>query len=84
MGGEWGKVYHSLLVFGAILTASIYVALHYQSLTQLLFVVSVPFLLRNVAVVFRNRIPSDLNSELKNLSLSTLLFAITFGVGLML
>ena len=84
MGGEWGKVYHSLLIGGAILTASIYVALHYQSLTQLLFVVSVPFLLRNVAVVFRNRIPSDLNSELKNLSLSTLLFAITFGVGLML
>ncbi len=84
MGGEWGKVYHSLLIFGAIVAASIYVALHYQSLTQLLFVVSVPFLLRNVVVVFRNRIPSDLNSELKNLSLSTLLFAITFGVGLML
>ena len=84
MGGEWGKVYHAALVCGAIVAASVYVALHYQSLMQLLFMVSVPFLLRNVAVVFRNRIPSNLNSELKNLSLSTLLFAITFGVGLML
>jgi len=84
MGGEWGKMYHASLIVIAIMAAFIYVLLHYQDITQLMFVVSIPFLLRSVVVVFRNRIPSDLNVELRNLSLSTLFFAITFGVGLIL
>jgi 1,4-dihydroxy-2-naphthoate octaprenyltransferase len=81
MGGKWGKVYHAVLLISAIVTASIYVILFYENWIQLLFLISLPFLLRNMVVVFRNKIPSELNVELRNLSLSTLLFSVTFGLG---
>ena len=84
MGGEWGKIYHAALIILAVLAASLYVALVYKNITQLLFVVSVPLLVRNMVVVLRNKIPSDLNIELRNLSLSTLFFSITFGIGLII
>ncbi len=84
MGGKWGRIYHSLLIILAILATSLYIAMDYQKITQLLFVVSIPLLVRNMVVVLRNKIPADLNVELRNLSLSTLFFSITFGIGLVL
>jgi len=84
MGGKWGRIYHAALILFAILTASIYVSLVFHGLYQLLFILSIPFLLRNMVVVLRNKVPSELNMELRNLSLSTLLFSVTFGIGLIL
>jgi len=84
MGGKWGRIYHATLLILAILSSCIYVALNFKSISQLLFLVSVPFLVRNMAVVLRNKVPADLNVELRNLSLSTLLFSVTFGVGLII
>ena len=84
MGGKWGRIYHASLIVLAILSTVLYVALNYHGATQLLFVISIPFLIRNMVVVLRNKIPADLNVELRNLSLSTLFFSITFGIGLIL
>ncbi len=84
MGGKWGRIYHAILIILAIMATTVYVALDYQKISQLLFIVSIPLLVRNMVVVLRNKIPADLNVELRNLSLSTLLFSITFGIGLVL
>ena len=84
MGGKWGRIYHAVLIILAILATLLYVCLVYRSISQLLFVISIPFLIRNMVVVLRNKIPADLNVELRNLSLSTLLFSITFGIGLLI
>ena len=84
MGGKWGRIYHATLIIFAILATSVYVVSSYKSMTQLLFLVSIPLLIRNMVVVLRNTIPADLNVELRNLSLSTLLFSITFGIGLII
>ena len=84
MGGTWGRRYHATLIICAVISALVYVVLNYHAITQLLFLVSIPFLIRNMVVVLRNRIPSDLNVELRNLSLSTLLFSITFGLGMVI
>ena len=84
MGGKWGRIYHAALILFAILAASVYVSLVFHTLYQLLFILSIPFLIRNMMVVLRNKVPSALNVELRNLSLSTLLFSITFGIGLIL
>ncbi len=84
MGGKWGRIYHATLIGLAILATALYVALNYHSATQLLFVISIPLLIRNMVVVLRNTIPADLNVELRNLSLSTLFFSITFGIGMIL
>jgi len=84
MGGKWGRIYHAALILFAILAASVYVSLVFHTLYQLLFILSIPFLIRNMVVVLRNKIPSELNVELRNLSLSTLFFSITFGIGIIL
>ena len=84
MGGKWGRIYHAALILFAIIAASVYVSLVFHGLYQLLFILSIPFLLRNMVVVLRNKVPSELNMELRNLSLSTLLFSVTFGIGLIL
>jgi len=84
MGGEWGKIYHAALILIAILAASIYLGLVFHRIYQLLFILSIPFLIRNMVVVLRNKVPSELNAELRNLSLSTLLFSVTFGIGLII
>ena len=84
MGGKWGRIYHAALIIFAILTASIYVSLVFHSIYQLLFILSIPFLIRNMVVVLSNKVPSELNVEVRNLSLSTLLFSVTFGIGLII
>jgi len=84
MGGKWGRIYHAALILFAILAASVYVSLVFHTLYQLLFILSIPFLIRNMVVVLRNKVPSALNVELRNLSLSTLFFSITFGIGIIL
>lgn len=84
MGGKWGRIYHAALILFAIIAASIYVSLVFHGLYQLLFILSIPFLIRNMVVVLRNKVPSALNVELRNLSLSTLFFSITFGIGLII
>jgi 1,4-dihydroxy-2-naphthoate polyprenyltransferase len=84
MGGKWGRIYHAALIILAIVATSAYVVLSFKSMTQLLFLISIPFLVRNMVVVLRNKIPADLNVELRNLSLSTLFFSITFGIGLII
>jgi len=38
-------------------------------------------LLKNVITVSNNKIPAELDSELKKVALSTFLFAILFGLG---
>ena len=84
MGGKWGRIYHAALILFAIIAASVYVSLVFHGLYQLLFILSIPFLIRNMVVVLRNKVPSALNVELRNLSLSTLFFSITFGIGLII
>lgn len=84
MGGKWGRIYHAALILFAILATSVYVSLVFHSMYQLLFILSIPFLIRNMIVVLRNKVPSELNVELRNLSLSTLFFSITFGIGLII
>ena len=81
IGPEKARLYHWALLSGAVLAALLYVALTYQSPWQFLFVVSWPLLWRNGTAVARTHDPLQLNPMLKQLSLSTLVFVFTFGVG---
>lgn len=83
MGSENAKIYHMGLIVGAMGTVIIYTFMNFTSVFQFLFLIPVPFFIQNVIIVFRNQKPIDLNNELKKLALSTLLFSIAFGVGLM-
>jgi len=81
VGPYRARVYHWLLLGGAVLAALLYVALTYRSPWQFLFVLSLPLLWRNGTAVSRTHDPLQLNPMLKQLSLSTLVFVFTFGVG---
>ena len=84
MGQQKAKLYHIGLMFGAIVTGVIYTVLHFKTGFQLLFLIAIPLFIKNMQAVVRNTQPLELNTELRNLSLSTLLYSICFGLGLIL
>ncbi len=81
VGPHAARIYHWLLLACAVLVTLAYVAIHFSSWWQLLFLLAVPLLLRNGALVWRTDSPLELNPLLKQLSLSTLLFVLLFSVG---
>lgn len=81
LGNDKAKKYHSILIFGALISALIYVFLEFSSMYQLLFLIALIPLVKNVITVTKNNIPAALDSELKKVALSTFLFAILFGIG---
>jgi 1,4-dihydroxy-2-naphthoate octaprenyltransferase len=84
MGVRWAKVYHVILLFTALVLAVVYTVLHFESYYQLIFLLPVPLLISDVLTVITNTVPVELNRELKRLAVATLLFSISFGLGLVL
>jgi 1,4-dihydroxy-2-naphthoate octaprenyltransferase len=73
-----------MLLVTAVLTGLTYVVMNYRSPLQLLFLSLVPLLYQDIMAVFGNTRRVELNAELKKLSLSTLLFALTLGAGMLI
>lgn len=84
MGVQWAKIYHVVLLFTALVLAVIYTVLHFESYYQLIFLLPVPLLISDVLRVITNTVPVELNRELKRLAVATLLFSLSFGLGLVL
>lgn len=84
IGSKAARKYHALLISLAMLLGLGYSLAHFDSVWRLLFVVTVPLFIRNVGVVLRNAGPAELNGELKKLALSTFLFSVMFGLGMVL
>ena len=68
----------------ALLLALLYTILHFNSYYQLIFLLPVPLLISDINKVITNTVPVELNRELKRLAVATLLFSISFGIGLVL
>tara|TARA_B110000091_G_scaffold138804_1_gene148395 strand:+ start:3158 stop:4087 length:930 start_codon:yes stop_codon:yes gene_type:complete len=81
LGSQKSKIYHYLLILGALVSAVLYVRMQYQSPIQYLFLIAFIPLFLNLKVVAQNILFSELDSELKKVALSTFLFAILFGIG---
>ncbi len=81
IGSHKARIYHWILLSGAVVAAFVYVGLTYASPWQFLFVLSLPLLVRNGTAVWKTYDPLKLNPMLKQLSLSTLVFVFTFGIG---
>jgi 1,4-dihydroxy-2-naphthoate octaprenyltransferase len=84
MGKKNAAYYHLFLVAGAVILAVIYTLLNYHSLWQGLFVLSFPMLFLNLKKVFTYKSSLELYPELPRLSMASLLFALTFGIGLII
>lgn len=84
MGVPWAKVYHVILLFTAFLMGLTYTIIHFQSYYQLIFLLPIPLLASDIKKVITNTVPVELNAELKKLAVATLLFSLSFGLGLVL
>ena len=84
MGVPWAKVYHVVLLFTAFLLGLAYTIIHFESYYQLIFLLPLPLLASDIKKVITNTVPVELNAELKKLAVATLLFSLSFGLGLIL
>jgi 1,4-dihydroxy-2-naphthoate octaprenyltransferase len=80
LGNNKAKKYHYFLIIGALISALIYVVLNFESIYQFIFLVAFISLFKNIITVVKNKIPAELDKELKKVALSTFLFAILFGI----
>ena len=78
------RVYHAVLIGLAFLFAFIYVIFRFRSFWNFLFLLSAPLFLIDLIKIFRTAEKAELYPYLKRLALSTLVFSILFGVGLVL
>jgi 1,4-dihydroxy-2-naphthoate octaprenyltransferase len=81
IGREKAILYHFFLLITGWGASVVYTSLTYTSPWQLLFLISLPLFIKNVKAVSTK--PShELDPYLKQMALSTLLFVLLFGVGL--
>lgn len=82
IGKQNAAIYHVAISLVGVLSAVVFVLLNYVAIWQLLFLLTSPFLYSiNVAVLNK---PSDqLDPYLKKMAISTLLFVLLFGIGLL-
>lgn len=80
LGLRRARIYHWCLLVGGALAGILYVAISFYSLWQLLFTITFPLLAQNGLAVSRKE-PEQLDPFLRQLSLSTLLFVMAFGIG---
>jgi 1,4-dihydroxy-2-naphthoate octaprenyltransferase len=83
-GARFAQNYHLALIAFAMLFAVFYTLTEYYSAYQWLFLLTVPLFARNIFRVYKYNNAKTLNRELANLSFSTFLFALLFGIGLVL
>src|SRR5688572_23572802 len=83
IGRDRAIVYHWFLLISGWICAVLYTFLQYHSLWQFLFLLSLPLFLRNGQAILQK--PShELDPFLKQMALSTLMFVVLFGLGLIL
>lgn len=84
MGYTNAKIYQTLLISIAFACAIIYTLMQYRSPWQWLFLLTLPLFAKHIVTVLKNHEPQLLDKQLKIVALSTLLFCLLFGAGLLL
>jgi len=84
MGSKNAKLYHGLLIWASIALAITFVLLNFQSWYQFMFLITLPLFIKDLLNILENQNPADLDPYLKKQAIHTLLFSITFGIGLIL
>lgn len=84
LGPAKAKYYHLVLILGAVACAIAYTLTNYSTNAQWLFLISLPVLALNLKTVFTYKQSIELYPELGKLAIGTLLFALSFGLGLLI
>jgi 1,4-dihydroxy-2-naphthoate octaprenyltransferase len=84
IGSENAKLYHTLLIVFSLILSVIYVVETWQSVYQLMFLLSVFPLGLHLYEVFKNHVPQKLNNQLKVLAFTTFFFSVMYSLGIFL
>ena len=84
LGLSKAKIYHNVLVIGAMLIALVFAILYYEEPYNFLFLIAYIPLTIHVMKINKASQPNDFDSQLKVLALSTFLFSILLGIGYIL
>ncbi|MEQ6119926.1 1,4-dihydroxy-2-naphthoate polyprenyltransferase [Reichenbachiella sp. MALMAid0571] len=84
LGRERAIFYHWALLTIGYSASCLFVLLNYHSLWQWLFLITLPLFVLNARAVYTKKTAIEIDPYLKQLSIATLLFVISFGVGLLL
>ena len=84
IGAEFARYYHYYLIGASLLFALMYTSLRFSSAFQFLFLIAYIPLFGHLMRVYRTKDAKLLDPELKKLAISTFLFSILFGLGLIL
>jgi len=81
LGRKRAVNYHYLLITGGLSAAIIYNIINLESVWQWMFLITIPMFWRNLKAVSTKLKASELDPYLKQLALTSLLFALVFGLG---
>ena len=84
MGSRKSRIYHTLLISLGMISSVIFTLLIGKSTVQWIFLLAFPFFLRDLIQINSIIKPKQLDPFLKKLSLTTLLFVVLFGLGIIL
>ncbi|PLX02871.1 MAG: 1,4-dihydroxy-2-naphthoate octaprenyltransferase [Marinilabiliales bacterium] len=84
MGLEKAKKYHLLLISIGMLAAIVYTRFNFTSAWNLIYLICFPMFLIQLRNIFKIQNQKLLDPYLKKLALTTLLFSVLFGIGLVL
>lgn len=84
IGAEFAKYYHYYLLGASFLFALLFTAIQFRSAYQFLFVIAYIPIFSHLFRVHQAQDMKALDPELKKLALSTFLFALLFGIGLLI
>ena len=84
LGRKRAVAYHWTLLGTGMLCSVVYGWLSYDTYYQWLFLLCLPLLIRNGQAVQYRHTAAELDPYLKQMALTTLLYVVTFGVGLLL
>jgi 1,4-dihydroxy-2-naphthoate polyprenyltransferase len=84
LGHYKARIYHWCLLFLGCFSALIFTWIKFSSAVQLIYLISFILMIRNGLMIWNTKEPQLLDPYLKQMSLSTLFFVFTFGLGLLM
>jgi 1,4-dihydroxy-2-naphthoate octaprenyltransferase len=82
LGFQKAKGYHVFLIIGALIAALVYVIINYQDPWNFLFLFAALPVVKDLLAVMKTQEQVLLDPFLKKLAISTLVFTVLFGVGI--
>ncbi len=84
LGEKKARMYHWVLLLGGTALALIYILLNYKTPWQFLFLITLPLIIKNGLSISQNFGAVEIDPYLKQMAITTLIFCLSFGLGIML